>query len=290
MSIKHSKYKNTGILFELLVRRVTADTLNEKESPALKLIKKYFSKTELSRELKLYETVSKSNGLSEGQANSLIQDLVESSKRLNRKKLKSEKYNLISEIKGFYNLDEFFKTKLPNYKTFSSFFTLLEIYNTNSYVNPNEIIKNKQTLLEQICKANISENSVKENLVNEFQTYDKDLRLLTYKLLLEKFNTKYSNLNPYQKQILKEFITSVDSTPKLREIYNLRSSQLKNILETFNKRVTDNVTKIKLTEVISLLETKTNKCSVKSNDIFNLLQYFELIEELNKIHGPKKSN
>jgi len=290
MSIKHSKYKNTGILFELLVRRVTADTLNEKESPALKLIKKYFSKTELSRELKLYETVSKSNGLSEGQANSLIQDLVESSKRLNRKKLKSEKYNLISEIKGFYNLDEFFKTKLPNYKTFSSFFTLLEIYNTNSYVNPNEIIKNKQTLLEQICKANISENSVKENLVNEFQTYDKDLRLLTYKLLLEKFNTKYSNLNTYQKQILKEFITSVDSTPKLREIYNLRSSQLKNILETFNKRVTDNVTKIKLTEVISLLETKTNKCSVKSNDIFNLLQYFELIEELNKIHGPKKSN
>lgn len=290
MSIKHSKYKNTGILFELLVRRVTADTLNEKESPALKLIKKYFSKTELSRELKLYETVSKSNGLSEGQANSLIQDLVESSKRLNRKKLKSEKYNLISEIKGFYNLDEFFKTKLPNYKTFSSFFTLLEIYNTNLYVNPNEIIKNKQTLLEQICKANISENSVKENLVNEFQTYDKDLRLLTYKLLLEKFNTKYSNLNTYQKQILKEFITSVDSTPKLREIYNLRSSQLKNILETFNKRVTDNVTKIKLTEVISLLETKTNKCSVKSNDIFNLLQYFELIEELNKIHGPKKSN
>ena len=290
MSIKHSKYKNTGILFELLVRRVTADTLNEKESPALKLIKKYFSKTELSRELKLYETVSKSNGLSEGQANSLIQDLVESSKRLNRKKLKSEKYNLISEIKGFYNLDEFFKTKLPNYKTFSSFFTLLEIYNTNSYVNPNEIIKNKQTLLEQICKANISENSVKENLVNEFQTYDKDLRLLTYKLLLEKFNTKYSNLNTYQKQILKEFITSVDSTPKLREIYNLRSSQLKNILETFNKRVMDNVTKIKLTEVISLLETKTNKCSVKSNDIFNLLQYFELIEELNKIHGPKKSN
>ncbi|WP_286984205.1 hypothetical protein [Haliea sp.] len=290
MSIKHSKYKNTGILFELLVRRVTADTLNEKESPALKLIKKYFSKTELSKELKLYESVSKSNGISENQANSLIQTLLENSKRLNRKTLKSEKYNLISEIKGFYNLDEFFKTKLPNYKTFSSFFTLLEIYNTNTYINPDEIVKNKQTLLEQICKANISENSVKENLVNEFQTYDKDLRLLTYKLLLEKFNTKYSNLNRYQKQILKEFITSVDSTPKLREIYNLRSSQLKAILETFNKKVTDNVVKIKLNEVVSLLELKTNKCSVKSNDIFNLLQYFELIEELSKIHGPKRSN
>jgi hypothetical protein len=290
MSIKHSKYKNTGILFELLVRRVTADTLNEKESPALKLIKKYFSKTELSKELKLYESVSKSNGISENQANSLIQTLLENSKKLNRKTLKSEKYNLISEIKGFYNLDEFFKTKLPNYKTFSSFFTLLEIYNTNTYINPDEIVKNKQTLLEQICKANISENSVKENLVNEFQTYDKDLRLLTYKLLLEKFNTKYSNLNRYQKQILKEFITSVDSTPKLREIYNLRSSQLKAILETFNKKITDNVIKIKLNEVVSLLEVKTNKCSVKSNDIFNLLQYFELIEELNKIHGPKRSN
>ena len=290
MSIKHSKYKNTGILFELLIRRVTADTLNQKNSPSLNIIKKYFSKTELSKELRLYETISKSSGLTESEANSLISLLLENSKKLNKKALKKEKYNLISEIKHHYNLDEFFKTKLSNYKTFSSFYTLLEIYNSNDYTNPKEIIKNKQTLLEQICKASISEESLKPDIIKEFQTYDKDLRLLTYKILLNKFNEKYSTLNIYQKQILKEFITSVDSTPKLREIYNDKSSQLKSILGIFNKRITDQVTKIKLQEVISLLEPKTNKCSINSNDILNLLQYFSLVEELNNIHGTKKSN
>ena len=77
MSIKHSKYKNSGILFELLVRQITADTLDGKNSPARKILKEYFVKTELGREYKLYDTLSKNINLTEYKANTVLNSLLE---------------------------------------------------------------------------------------------------------------------------------------------------------------------------------------------------------------------
>ena len=171
MNIKHSKYKNTGILFELLVRQVTADTLNGGESPALPLIQKYFVKSELSKEYRLYETLSKSTSLTEGKANMVLQTLLESSKKLNRSALKREKYNLINEIKTHYNIGDFFKTKLPHYKTFAAFYTLTEIENTEALVDTNQIVSNKVTLLEHLSNSNIKEERVEAEL-EEFLKFD----------------------------------------------------------------------------------------------------------------------
>ena len=121
MNIKHSKYKNSGILFELLVRQITSDTLNGKDSPARKILKNYFVKTELGKEYKLYEALSNSINLTEAKANTVIETLLESSKTLNRSSLKRQKYNLIKEIKNHYDIDKFFKHKLPNYKSQAAF-------------------------------------------------------------------------------------------------------------------------------------------------------------------------
>ncbi len=131
MNIKHSKIKNTGILFELLVRQITADTLSGKESKAVNILKKYFVKSELGKEYKLYETLSKHRNLTEGKAEIVINSIVETSKGLNRGAIKRQKYNLIKEISTHYNIEDFFKTKLPNYKLHASLYTLLELYNTN---------------------------------------------------------------------------------------------------------------------------------------------------------------
>jgi len=103
MNIKHSKYKNTGILFELLVRQITSDTLSGKDSKATNILKKYFVKTELGKEYKLYETLSKHKKLTEGKAEVIINSVIESSKNLNRGTLKRQKYNLINEIQNHYN-------------------------------------------------------------------------------------------------------------------------------------------------------------------------------------------
>jgi hypothetical protein len=285
MNIKHSKYKNTGILFELLVRRITADTLNDGQSPALNIIKEFFVKTELGKELKLYEALNKNTQLHESRANLLIQTLLESSFKLNRSILRREKYNLINEIKKYYNLEEFFKTKLPNYKAYASFYNLLEINNIPEIINPDLIISNKVTLLEYLCSDKIDETKVKDDLITEFQAYDKDLRILTYRILLEKFNGKYSNLNSYQKEILKEFITSVDSTPKLKTFYNSKIQEFKIELNELVNNVNDKVIEIKLKEVLPLIVELDKNTTITNDHIVNLLQYSELIEELKTANG-----
>jgi len=285
MNIKHSKYKNTGILFELLVRQVTADTLNGVDSAAIKVIQKYFVKSELGKEYKLYEALTKTTTLTEGRANILVQTLLESSKKLNRRALKREKYNLINEIKDSYNLEEFFKTKLPHYKVHAAYYMLSEVQNTEALVDTNIIVNNKMTLLEHLSNSDISTKKVEEDLLKEFQSYDKDTRILTYRILMEKFNGKYDGLYPSQKAVLRQYVNSVDSTPVLREFYNTEVVKIKIQLNELLSQITDKVIKIKINEVNSLIEEIDKKSNITSDNIVNILQYLELVEELKIAHG-----
>jgi len=283
MTIKHSKYKNTGILFELLVRQITADTLSGTESPAMNILKKYFTKTELGREYKIYESFFKHTNTSETKADIVISTLIESSKHLNRSALKRQKYNLIKEIKEHYDLEEFFKTKLPNYKAQAALFTLLEVYNSENLSNPNQIIENKTVLLEFLTTKTINKKEVRENILEEFKSQEKDIRVLTYRVLLEKFNDKYSELNKNQKDVLKEFINGIDSTPKLKEFYNNKVTEIKEHLNKLNKTVTDKAIQIKVNETINLLSPLTKSDKVNDDHLINLLQYYQLVEELEKV-------
>tara|TARA_R110002073_G_scaffold29380_2_gene92658 strand:+ start:502 stop:1359 length:858 start_codon:yes stop_codon:yes gene_type:complete len=285
MNIKHSKYKNTGILFELLVRRVTADTLNGEDSESLKLIQKYFIKSELGKEYKLYETLTKNTSLTESKANVIVQTLLEASKKLNRSALKREKYNLINEIKKHYNIEEFFKTKLSHYKAHAAFYMLNEIQNTDALVDTDVIISNKMTLLEHLSTSEISTEKVEEEILQEFQTYDKDTRMLTYRILMEKFNGKYNGLHDSQKEILRQYVNSVDSTPVLKEFYNSEVFKIKSQLNELMSKITDKTVQIKINEVSSLIEELDKSAKVTSDNIVNILQYLELVEELKTAHA-----
>lgn len=285
MNIKHSKYKNTGIIFELLVRQITADTLSGKNSKSSGIMKKYFVRTELGREYKLYETLTKYQNISEGKADIILSTIIETSKSLNRGALKRQKYNLIKEISDTYNLEEFFKTKLPTYRAHAALYTLLEIYTSESLSNPNQIIENKVAILEYMTSSPVKSKKVEADLINEFKSYDKDLRILTYRVLLEKFNDKYGTLNDDQREILKEFINSVDNTPKLKEYYNNKVTQLQKSLIELNSKTKDKTIQIKLNEVINLLSPLSKTSNVKDDDLINLLQYCELLEEIKKSNG-----
>jgi hypothetical protein len=285
VNIKHSKYKNTGLLFELLVRQITSDTLSGKDSKAALILKKYFVKTELGKEYKLYETLSKYKNLTEGKADVVITTIIESSKNLNRGILKRLKYNLIQEIQKHYNLDEFFKTKLPNYKLHASLYTLVEVYNSDNLSTPDQIINNKITLIEHLTSKQIDKQKVEDSIMEEFKSYDKDLRILTYKVMLEKFNGKYADLNLNQKSVLREFITSVDSTPKLKTFYNTKISEIKSSLSLLTKQIENKATRIKLQEINNIINPLGKTSSIGNDDLVNLLQYYELLEELTNIHG-----
>jgi hypothetical protein len=284
MQVKHSKYKNTGILFELLVRQITSDTLEDKDSPAKDILKKYFVKTELGREYKLYETLLKKTTLTETKANIVVSTLIDSSKTLNRGVVKRQKYNLINEIQQHYNVNEFFNHKLPSYKVYAAFYTLLEITNSQQSLNPEQIITNKVTILEHLTAAPIKENKLRDEVMEEIEKSDKDVRFLTYRIVLEKFNEKYDSLNNNQKLVLKEYINSVDNTPRLKEFYSDKINEIKNRLSSLNKKTKNKTTQIKINEIINVIQTPTKNAKITDNDLVDLLQYYDLINELETVN------
>ena len=283
MKIKHSKYKNTGILFELLVRQITADTLDGKDSKAKNILKEYFVKTELGREYKFYDTLFKRINLTEAKSTMILNSLLDSLQTLNRGALKRQKYNLINEIKKHYDLTKFFRHSLPHYKVQAAFYTLSEIKAQDNPTDLEQEINNKITILEHLSSPS-EKKEIKQNVLEEYKKYANDLKVLTYKVLLEKFNGKYDNLNTNQKEVLKELITSIDNTPRLKEFYNTKTSEIRSSLQSLNSKVKDKTTEIKINEVIKILPTIDQSSKIKDDDLINLLQYYDLIEELETIN------
>lgn len=279
-SIKHSKYRNSGILFELLVRQTTADLVANRDSKAVKLLKKYFTNTELGREYALYNSIITSSKLSEVKANMLISTVLEQFSKLNRNTIQKLKYNLIKEIKSNYDIDEFFKAKVDNYKTYASIFNIFESqYSTSA--DAKNIFLNKVVILEHITKSKI-EDMKASTIVEDLMKEDKEIRLLTYKILVEKFNDKYENLSEKQKYVLKTYITSISDTTKLNSFVNKQLQEIKVDLQKLSAEIPDQVMKIKLDEVIKLIAPIKEGSRIKDETISGLLQYIDLIEELKK--------
>ena len=280
MKVKHSKYKNTGILFELLTRQLTADTISGDNPKALSIIKKYFSgNSALLKEYKIYHTFISQKYKEDNKATMLINTLIEAYGKLNKGQLRREKYNLIKEIKETYDINNFFKAKISNYKVMASIFNLLE----NKDASPISIVNSKTTLLEHIT---IKPKTVKKNTVLEnYSKQDKDTRLLTYKVLLEKFNDKYSGLQDNQKILLKEYVNSVTNSPALKSFINQEIKEVKKTITGYSKKVEDKAVAIKLTEAKNMIKPLCKKSSVNDDNVINLLNYYELVNELKTIHG-----
>ena len=283
MKIKHSKYKNTGILFELLVRQITSDTVSGKDSAAINIVKKFFNKTELAKEHKLYQALITSKALSEGKAESLINSVLEISSRLNKTALRKEKYNIIKEIRNHYDIEGFFKAKISNYTQYAAVSNLIEAHGSLEFIEPSQVIDNKVTLLEHITRKEINIEQVKDRVLEEYGKMDTGTRILAYKMLLEKFNEKYSTLSQAQKSVLKEYINNVTNTVKLREFVNEQYAQIKKALTELTPLVADRTVQIKLTEVITLLTPLDKNQNVKDENVISLLQYYQLIAELKAV-------
>lgn len=284
LKIKHNKFRNSGVLFELLVRQIASDTLSNTDSKAVKIVKKFFTNSELAKEHKLYHTILTAPRLSEGKAESLINTAVDLVKKLNKEQLDKEKYNLIKEIKKHYNLESFFKSNVNSYKTLAAVYTLFENAMGDKFIEPKQIVLNKLVVMEHISKKQLIE--VEKNFVEtELNKEDKHVRLLAYRMLIEKFNTKYSNLSNRQKDVLKEFINNISNPEYLKSYINENLNKVKNELNVLIKKVDDKTTQIKLNEVISLIKPLPIKSSVKDEHLVTLLQYQQLAEEIKKING-----
>lgn len=281
--IKHSKYKNTGLLFELLVRQATSDLMLNKDPQAVKIFKKYFTNTELGKEYNLYNTVVNAPKLTETKAEILINTVTEQAKKLDRNLLDKQKYNLIREIKKYYDLDDFFKAKIDSYRIHASVYTLIESQLSKDTSNTKQIITNKLTLLEHVIKETLTERKVASKVVEEFMKEDKEIRLLAYKILVEKFNDKYASLSAEQRDLLKEYINNVSDTKKLRTYLNTKLLEVKTELSTLKATTQDKVLQIKLNEVLNFIKPLGPNDSIKDEVLIGLMQYHQLISELKAI-------
>ena len=279
-NVKHSKFKNTGILFEMLVRQMTADTMNNHNSKAIKLIKKHFNlKTELSKELNLYKALNEEKFNSENKADALISAVISSRKQLNESLLRRQKYNLIKDIKVNFNINDFFKSRVSNYKVMAAAYKLFEYAEAD---NPIVMVKSKVTLAEHI----ISKKKPVLPLVSEiYSKQGKDLRLLSYKILVDKYNTKYNTLNTRQKNMLREYINNISNTVVLQEYVQKEIPVMQKELKKLNSSVGSKVVMIKLREVINMLTELKTVSIIKDKHILTMLRYYELIKELKNIKG-----
>jgi hypothetical protein len=279
MKPKHSKYKNTGILFELLTRQITSETISNTSPKAVGILKKFFGQnSNLLKEYQIYHALLNKRFDKEASATVLLETLISAHSKLNKSSLRRERYNLVREIKDTYNIEDFFKAKIPNYKIYASVYNLLE----NKNANPMSIVDSKVAILEHITNKNLPNKPKKEMVMEEYEKFDKETRALTYKMLMEKFNEKYSGLADNQRHLLKEYVYNVSNSPKLKAFLNKEIETVKAELETLAQN-TDQVTKIKLTEVKNMIKPLCKKSSVHDDNVINLLNYYSLVNELKSV-------
>jgi len=292
--IKHSKFKNTGLLFELLVRQTTSDVLNERdESLAIKLVKRYFSKDKpLYRELTLYKTLMETKFSSEDRAKELIDETLNARKKLNNSSLKKEKYNLIKEISVNFNIDEFFKNKLINYKELASVYKLFEsVLTTEGELLPQEKIQCRQTLIERISNKPVASSEINDSMFDEYRKQSDDLKKLAYSLMIEKFNKKYQSLDDRQKTLLREFIYNSTDISTFRSFINNQIKEIKIELSGNASKIEDDGTRIKVEGMIKHIdELKHDKGSIKDEDLIQLMKYFELAKEVKRATSKETVN
>ena len=284
--IKHSKFKNTGILFELLVRQITFEVLNgDNNENAQKILKEFYSnKTELGKELRLYQMLSEEKYKSEGRAEKFIDTILEARKRIDLKKLTKEKYNLVKKIQESFDIQQFLSSPITNYKVMASIYKIFESQNKENY-DVKDVFNSKYTIVESLIGGELENKAqlVEDKTISEFKTQNKEERFLTYKVLLETFNKKHQKLNESQKALLKNFINNVSNTSKFKEYYTQQLKEVITQLVKQHKEVKDKVTKIKLKETINVLrKTKIGRV-VSDNQVSAMMIAYELISEIKNV-------
>jgi hypothetical protein len=279
---KHSKFKNAGILFELLTRQITADILaGRDESFTKNLMFKYFHESkELGKEVQLYNFILQQKSKDVSSAERLLGVVLQTRSKLDERELNKQKYSIIKEIKEKYNIDDFLKNKIPNYKLYASIYKLFEDQDKSGVkFEVTELIESREYIVENLTKEKKSD----QESMDVYGSQTADVRLLAYKFLIENFNSKYNDLLPDQKKLLKEYITNVSNSSKFTKYVNEEYKRISLVLKDQVKNVTSEVVKIKINEVISQFSTKSCAGIIKENQLTSLLNAYELVEEIKKI-------
>ena len=283
--IKHSKFKNTGFLFELLTRQVTLEIINGSEEKAKGIIREFYGRgTELSKELRLFNLLINEKYNTDSKAEKFIDVVLEAHTKIDYKKIQREKYNLVKAIKENFEINNFLSSPVTNYKILASIHKLFE-GKKNDVLDIKDVFDSKLTLVEHISSNSPTLKEKEDKLVEEYRKQEKDLRLLTYKILVETFNKKYTNLNAEQKSLLREYINNVNNTSKFNEYFEKELIKTITSLHEMYKGMKDKITKIKLRETINVLKKQKIGKKITDEQVSALMMSYELIKEIKNVNG-----
>ena len=280
-SLKHSKIKNTAILFELLVRQIAADTMENRNSAALSILKKHFREgTELYKELSLYRTIAEKKFKTEAHAEKFLSAAVTAREKLSESELRRAKYNLVRDIKDKLVFENFINARISNYKLSASIYKLFEYKVSDA---PAEITRCQNLIIEHITTTVTEVNNAKPALEME----DPIVRKLASKIVVDRFNEKYSGLNASQKDLLREYVNSVNNSPALLNKVKEQVPVIVNELKELSGTIPSKVLKIKLQEVTNMLGELDSLKNIKDKHVLTMLRYYELIDQLKGIQNGK---
>jgi len=287
--VKHSKIKNTGILFELITRQLTVDVINGVDQvKTVKLVKEYFgNNTALGKELQLYQVLQTEKYSSADKAHRLIDAVLETRQKIKNSDLRREKYNLIKLIKENYKIEDFFNARIPNYRMLASIYKLFLVESSPSIFDPKGSVESRFTILENITSKKVTPEQKESKVIQEFEKSEKDLRLLSYQIMVDRFNSKYKNLNSMQRNLLKQYVNNISNTNSLREFINNEVLKIRKIINKFLPKIDDKITSIKIIEAVKQLDNLTKGRIVRDNQVVALMRYYEIIKELTSMHEKK---
>lgn len=270
--IKHVKYKNTGIIFELLSKQVASDVLTNQKNISLSIIKKYFKEgTELHKELACYQALIDTKTQKQPMAMKLLDGIIEQRQMINHQLLAREKYKLIGELKTTYNIQKFFESRVSDYKLYASIYNLFEYKKTD---DPVKHVEFYETLLEHLT----TKSSDTKKPAHLYEQQSADIKKLAFKMIIEKFNNKYKFLNTKQKILVSRFINENTSLQPFKDYVYSESEYIRKTLLNIAKHTQDPVLKIKLTEAANLTSQITASSRIKDEHISSMIKYYELID------------
>ena len=283
--VRHSKFKNTGFLFEILTRQITLEVLNGGEEKAKEIVREFFSgRTELAKELRLFNLLINEKYNSETKAEKFIDAILEAHTKIDYSKLKREKYNLVKSLKENFEINNLLSSPVTNYKILASIHKLFE-GKKNDILDVKDVFDSKLTIVEHISNSTPFLKQKEDRLVEDYKKQEKDLRLLTYKILVETFNNKYTNLNDAQKGLLREYINNITNTSKFGEYYEKELISTITELHDLYKGMKDKITKIKLRETINVLKKQKIGKKITDEQVSALMMSYELVKEIKSVNG-----
>lgn len=280
----HSKYKNTYLIFEFLIRQLTNEMMSGvaiKESNAYQIIQKNFSSGLLKEELTLYQALVDNKLSKTYSAEILLNECIKRYKSLNKRKLDAMRYNLVKKIKECYDIDKLFSTQVEQYKEAGSVYFLFET------------VKNRDILNESKFAGDIMGNLLspkeKKKSIQIFECIkeaSQEDREMAFKMMVNSFNKKFSSaLNENQKEFIQDYTynhTNENGWIKkhLNRIKRSIISESKNLDDSIYGQ---NILKIKLKECVKVIDYIAKKKVLNEDDHTKVIQSYKLIDQLNEL-------